>query len=89
MAVSDLGELTGGGRPVEDVLADRLQQPVAPGGVVELDEALVDQAGEEVQHVVGVEVFVGAHRLGGVEAEPADERAEAAQHVCSSSSSRS
>ena len=80
VAGTDLGELTGRGRPVEDVLAHRLQQPVTPVGVVELDEALVDETAEEVQHVVGVEVFVGAHRFGGVETEPADEGAESAQH---------
>ena len=74
VAGTDLAELAGRSRPVEDVLAHRFQQPVASRGVVELDEALVDEAGEEVQHVVRVEVVVGAHRFGGVEAEATDER---------------
>ena len=80
VAATDVAELARRFRPVEDVLADRLQQPVAAGGVVELDEALVDETGQDVQHAVRIEVVVGAHRFGGVEAEPADERPEPAQH---------
>ena len=80
VAGADFAEFTGGGGPVEYVLAHRFQQSVPSCGVVELDEALVDEAGEDVQDAVRVEVFVSAHGFGGVEAEPTDERPESAQH---------
>ena len=66
---------------VETELADGRQQPVAVSGVVELDQALVDQAGQGIEHVDGSDdVLVGGDRFGPVERERALEDGEAAQH---------
>ena len=63
------GELAAVAETVETELADGRQEPVAVSGVVELDQALVDQAGEGVENVDRRdEVIVGGDRFGAVEA---------------------
>ena len=59
-------------------LADRLQHPVARTVVEPLhhDERLLDQRGDEIEHVVSCERSRAADRLGGGEIETANENAQ-------------
>jgi hypothetical protein len=72
--------LAGGVEPARSELADALEQGVAGGGVGALsggDHRLVDEGGEQVEHVELVEVVAGADAFGGFEREAAGEHAEA------------
>ena len=75
----------GGVQPADRVLPDRLEQPV-PGFALVLvddDQGLVDQTAQGGQHL-GLRDWslraVGAQGSGGVEGEPAGERAETTEH---------
>jgi hypothetical protein len=78
VAVLQLLCLTRIGQPVECVLADRLEQPIAPW-VVQLDQRLVDQAGQHIQSgAVGYRIE-GGNQVRGVQSEAAGEDAETAE----------
>ena len=80
MSVSCGVALAGVEEPGERERADRLQEPVAAGVVVERDEALVDQPADEVEHLVGIDVLEGAEQsLSRLQGEPAHEDAEASE----------
>ena len=80
VTVTGRGQLTRFAEAVEGELADGFQQPVVAGGVVEQDEALVDEAADDVEHVVAGDVdIVGGHGFGGLQREGAPEHGQAAQ----------
>ena len=74
--------LAGSVEPALGVLADALEQVVAGGGVGALsdgDHRLVDEGGEQVEHVEFVEVVAGAAAFGSFEWEVVGEHAEASE----------
>ena len=88
MTLAQRLDLTGCGEPALGELADALEQVVAGGAVGALfggDHRLVDERGEQVEHVEFVEhvecveVIVGARSLGGFELEVGGEHPEPAE----------
>jgi hypothetical protein len=82
VGVAPLGgvQLAGVAQAFETELAQRLQHPVGAGGVVVVDETLVDEPGEAGGDIAGSDVSaIGGDGFGGVEIEPSRTHGQPAQ----------
>jgi hypothetical protein len=79
VAITHPFEFVGASAPVERVLADRLEELVTIGGVIELEQGLIDESTDEFEHEIAVEAITGDDMFGSGSAETAEEHRNSPQ----------